>query len=494
MNIPFLDRFLQRHAQVPEGYNPIDSQVRKAYNRFRPEGAKPFFCYVPFTSLTFSFSGQVFACSYNRRVLLGRYPKNTIRQIWEGEEANKLRNHLRYNDLNYGCEHCKYFVDKGKFSNLKPLVFDKYAKKYQEKFPLVMEFELANTCNLECQMCIGEVSSSIRKNRDKLPPIRSPYGNTFVSQLREFIPYLKEAKFYGGEPFLIPIYFKIWDAIYELKPDMNLFVITNGSTWNENVEKVLYRARFDVAVSIDALDKTKLEKIRKNINLEVLLENIEKFNQYCRKRGTYMSLSFTVQKENWEELPKVIEYCNRLQAHIFVSYLETPVQFSVADMSVEELEHIRRELENYQLPESKSYEKYNKRCFTDFLHYLDTHIANAKTKSYSEYRYAYLDKPETKPAREIKRMDDPVGEWKKRVTEYLKNNKSEEQLPELAEIEKRVDSLRAALPVDKQAFLDILLANEFPQIWVSHMLKNDNEILLEQMQEELKRPIYEVLI
>lgn len=483
-----IHRFLFPRHQVPEGYSPLEPQVHKAYNRFRPHGAKPFFCYVPFTSLTFSFSGQVFACSYNRRVLLGRYPKNSIREIWESAEALKLREHMRYNDLNYGCEHCKYFVDRGKFSNLKPLVFDRYAKKYQEKYPLVMEFELSNTCNLECQMCTGEVSSSIRKNRDKLPPIHSPYDDAFLEQLREFIPYMEEAKFYGGEPFLIPIYFKIWESIHALKPDMRLFVITNGSTWNEKVKATLERGHFDVAVSIDALDKQKLEKIRKNIVLETLQENIARFNEYCRRKGTYLSLSFTVQKENWDELPRMINYCNSLQAHIFVSYLETPVHFSVADLPVEELRHMRAELAKFTFPSAKLYEANNNRCYNDFLHYLDGHIADAESKTYVEYRYGYANtgnngQPvEYKPLREIRRRPHARETWEKNLRTYLGMENENAELPEFTRLSSRLEVLRNGLPATEQHNLDLLLADEAPEIWVENMRKETDEELAWQIR------------
>ena len=98
-------------------YKPLNSSQYLAYNRFRPEGAKPIFCYLPFNSLTFSMSGNVYVCNYNKNILLGRYPENSIAEIWNSEKAQRLREHMRNNDLEYGCNHCKFYFDKGKFSN-----------------------------------------------------------------------------------------------------------------------------------------------------------------------------------------------------------------------------------------------------------------------------------------------------------------------------------------------------------------------------------------
>lgn len=377
-----------RHeASKKAGYNVLDLQQYRRYNSSRPLGAKPVFCYVPFNSLTFSFQGKVFACSYNRSVQLGQYPDQSIDQIWNSDEARQLRTHMRNNDLDYGCQHCRYFFEKGKFSNLKPLVFDKYYKNTAANFPQVMEFELSNECNLECQMCVGEVSSRIRKNRDKLPPIPMPYDDNFLEQLTKYIPHLKEAKFYGGEPFLISIYYKIWDLIKLHNPKLPLFVITNGSHWNPKIEKLINDLDFDIAVSIDAVDKDIVEGIRKNIQHEKLMQNIRRFSEVCRRKGKYLSLSFTVQKDNWKELPRVIELCNEVDAFIFVSYLERPRQFSIAEYSTSELQEVLAYMKTISLPQNSQKERHNYRCFEDFKNFIQTYIENPEEKRYHEYRF-----------------------------------------------------------------------------------------------------------
>ncbi len=381
---------------IENGYNPIDRKLYKSYNRFRPEGAKPIFCYLPFSSLTFSFNGSVHVCGYNRDVLLGRYPENTIDEIWQGEEARKLREYMFNNDLDYGCRHCKFFLEKEKFSNLRPLVFDKYYENTAANFPTVFEFELSNECNLECQMCSGEVSSMIRKNRDKLPPLPTPYDDAFVEQLASYIPFLKEAKFYGGEPFLIPIYYKIWDKVKEINPKLELFTITNGTHWNSKIEKLVTELNFDLAVSIDAFDKEKLERIRKNVVYEKLMENIKRFSEICNRKGKHLSLSFTVQKDNWEQLPLVINLCNDVNAFIYVSYLERPVEFSIADLAKVELQKIRDYMESISLPRFSSKERHNYKCFEDFKNYLDKYIANKEEKRYGEYEFKKSKKQNSK--------------------------------------------------------------------------------------------------
>jgi radical SAM protein with 4Fe4S-binding SPASM domain len=368
------------------GFEPLDRKRFREYNRFRPGGALPIFCYLPFNSMTFSMSGRVYVCSYNKNILLGRYPEQTIEQIWHGEEAVKLREHMRHNDLSYGCGHCKFYFDKGKFTNLRPPSFDRYSEHTVADTPRVLEFELSNECNLECQMCNGNVSSSIRKRRDGLPPLHNPYDDAFLEQLRPYLSNVKEAKFYGGEPFLIPMYFRIWEMIAELNPTCELFVITNGTHWNPRIEALVLNLNMDVAISIDSLQRERLEKIRKNAKMDVLMQNISRFNAILRPKGKHLSLSFTVQQENWQELPDFVRYCNSIEASVYVSYLDSPKEYAIAELPKQELELIHQRLSAENLPKETGLQRHNACCLEDFIAYVQRYIKREDEPQYDDYR------------------------------------------------------------------------------------------------------------
>jgi MoaA/NifB/PqqE/SkfB family radical SAM enzyme len=390
-------------------YQTINEEIYKGYNRFRPDGPKPLFCYVPFNNMSFSFEGRVLACAYNQKVELGHYPQSTIADMWfNSESGNKLREHMQHNDLSYGCKHCLYFFNNRKFSGLKPLVFDKYSEIQDINYPKVLEFELSNTCNLECVMCNGKVSSSIRSNRDKLPPIPAVYDDEFVSQLKEFIPHIKEAKFYGGEPFLIPIYHKIWELILTLNPKTKIFVITNGTTLNSRIKDLLNRGDFDIAVSMDSTEKEQLESIRLNTKHEVVIENIQYLNSYCQKRNKSLVISFTLMRINWKEIIKIIRFCNTLNAVLYVSYLKTPPQFAVWNLDTEYLMKMLTELRGEKFPENNYPQKNNKRCYDDLITYLESCAAANRSRPTEEIIPFEIKTPD------LPKINQPVVERAKR--------------------------------------------------------------------------------
>ena len=183
---------------------------RSDYNALRPASKHGSFCYAPMNNIYFSWEGKAIACCFNQDFILGRYPEQSIREIWESQKANELREALENYDLSKGCNVCLSDVQEKRFEASNALRFDGFESKL---FPVMMEFQLSNTCNLQCVMCNGHLSSSIRKHRDKLPPLPQVYDANFVAQLKEFIPHLEHTTFSGGEPFLINIYFDIWDKM-----------------------------------------------------------------------------------------------------------------------------------------------------------------------------------------------------------------------------------------------------------------------------------------
>ena len=66
---------------------------------------KPF-CYAPFGSLYFYQNGDVVACCQNRMNVLGKYPENSVKEIWQGDKIKELRRYMLDQDLSKGCFSC----------------------------------------------------------------------------------------------------------------------------------------------------------------------------------------------------------------------------------------------------------------------------------------------------------------------------------------------------------------------------------------------------
>jgi radical SAM protein with 4Fe4S-binding SPASM domain len=189
----------------------------REYNAARHGKRHTALCYAPATNMYFSQTGEVGVCCHNMEFSVGRYPAQTLKEIWNSDAAKAMREDMRQYKLGKGCEICEADLLNKSFEEVRARHFDHIPRRAD--YPTQMEFLLTNTCNLECVMCKGEFSSSIRQNREKLPPIKNVYDDAFLEQLKEFIPYLHETRFSGsGEAFLIDVNYKIWELIIALNP------------------------------------------------------------------------------------------------------------------------------------------------------------------------------------------------------------------------------------------------------------------------------------
>jgi MoaA/NifB/PqqE/SkfB family radical SAM enzyme len=304
------------------------------YNNSRITKNKVALCHAPFNSMYFNVHGEVGPCwlTLDNK---DKYPDKSIRDIWFGDKFSKLREELK-TTMGHQCITCRKNIESGNYISVLSKLYD---HSYEiGSYPSMMEFELSNRCNLECIMCKGDLSSTIRKLRDELPELSIPYDDKFVEQLEEFIPHLEEAKFLGGEPFLIDIYYKIWQVIEKLNPSIKITVTTNGTAFTKKIEDLLNSLHFSIIISIDSFNKITYNKIRLRGDFEKVMENFEKFREYTHKKKSYFGVSINPLRENWHEIHDYVNFCNQKNASVWFNTVVYPHETALWSMPAEKLE------------------------------------------------------------------------------------------------------------------------------------------------------------
>lgn len=364
-------------AQSPaKAYHSVSAELVHEYAVQRAPDKRKVLCYAPFTNLYFGRQGNVLSCCHNRKHIIGTYPQQTIAEIWNGSKLKELRDYVQNNDLTSGCHVCKWDLEQRSFGDVKALHFD--SLPVLEHFPTMMEFELDNTCNLECSMCSGEFSSSIRKNRDHKPPIQSVYDADFADQLDPFIPHIETARFSGGEPFLIDIYYTIWEKFVTLNPDCLLSVQTNGTVLNNRVKNVLERGRFEIGISLDGLQASTFEGIRVNARFDKVMENLEYFADYCRRKNTSFRISVCAMRENWEEIPHYIAFCQKYGAYLQIHNVWFPPASALWNLDPDKLEKIHDYLLSFRFEKDSVMQRQNVRHYDSFTAQVGSWLVKAR--------------------------------------------------------------------------------------------------------------------
>ena len=366
-----------------------DTTVIKGYAGSRAGTYKDIICHAPFVNLNFEQNGNVRACCYNTQHILGQWPQQSIQQIWHGQSAAQLRNYIKENNLGGGCMECGKMLQAGNYQGVRAKYYDEFAPdtlstrfNYIKQsvtgkvpYPKVMEFELSNTCNLECVMCNGYFSSSIRKNREHLAPIISPYNEKFVDELDEFIPHLTDAKFLGGEPFMIDIYLTIWERIRKINPNIRIHITTNGTFLNNRIKDLLEGLQAGIILSIDSVNKETYPKIRVNGSYDKVMENLAYFQDYTRRKNTFLSMAACPITYNWQELPQMLAFCIERNITLYFNAVFSPSNLSLRDQAPAYLQQVISYLHdnpapvisgNARTPGNLSIQAYND--FTNLLH------------------------------------------------------------------------------------------------------------------------------
>lgn len=180
-----------------------------------------------------------------------------------------------------------------------------------------LDIRFGNICNLKCRMCGLALSSSwfdeeveFKKLDGGEPPTQKFIHVDMYDELENYLPYVEQVYFAGGEPMLYPEHFKILKKLIELnKTDVKLKYNTNLSTlhykgesvvdlWNHFTNKVI------VGASVDAKGK-EVEYIRTGSTWKTLEKNLDLLssmdNVVVWPSTTVGLLNIHVLPEFWDE-------------------------------------------------------------------------------------------------------------------------------------------------------------------------------------------------
>jgi MoaA/NifB/PqqE/SkfB family radical SAM enzyme len=356
----------------------------------RAQGLPPGTSACPAASINLHFSqlGVVTACCFNRRQVLGIYPQDSVEEIWRGKPIQELRDALARHDLSMGCEKCQQQIEARDFGGSHAVYYSKYATVTGVKrkelglepqgdlaatpMPMRLEFNIHNSCNLQCIMCHGLASSAIRTRREGLPAMANPYDEAFVDQLEPFFPYVVEADFMGGEPFLIPVYISLWERIARTNPRMQVVILTNGTTLSDRIRELLERINCLMHVSIDSVFKQTYETIRRGASYDEVMAHCDYYGDLMRARGRSLCFRFCPMRINWREIPQTVEYCSDRDIALMYNQLDSPLNLSLHTLPKPELQTVVSYLRKHAPKRnSTGVEQYNAQQYKELIQRLE---------------------------------------------------------------------------------------------------------------------------
>lgn len=359
MKIPGVFPFKQK-------YHPVDEEIIREYNNIRTIEQRKYLCHAPFKSMTFFHTGYVLVCWYNKLFPIGKYPNDSVHDIWFTGRAEKLRKFILHNDLSYGCADCRKNLTNRDFYAAGAWRYD-FLPEITDNYPVSVDFQISSTCNLQCIMCSGELSSNVRINREKKELYKNPYDDDFFRQIEPFIPHLKDASFSGGEPFIANEFFRIWDMQIALNPGVRNSVTTNGNILNEKVWSYLDALSFNISLSLDAITEETYRKIRVKGDFNKVISNMMKYVDYTTKKGTEFAVKICVIRQNWHEIPKLADFLNEKNISFLFNSVFFPPYCSLWNLDSKKLKEIIACWKEHQLSDDTFIRKQNAERYYDLV-------------------------------------------------------------------------------------------------------------------------------
>ncbi len=354
----------------------LTSEKLKDYKRTFDIAKVKRICNAPYTALYFTPEGYIKACcAQSNHYAFGKYPDISILKALKSKNRKTLQKKIRKNDFSFGCNSCFSDISSG---NYEAAMLTQYINKKRNKWPEVLDFELSHYCNLDCIMC--DLHTHNYHN--------NVYDEAFINSLQAYLKHASASRFFGGEPFLIPIYREIWDIIKQVNPEMQVHIQSNGTICDKSVENLLKELNVFLGISIDAMHKPLFERIRKKASFDKVMDNIHKFEKIMKSQAKAINYSFCPMRINWQEIPQFIDFVNKNHGIVFFNTVNTPHYLTLKRLSTRKLKHIisflsGEDIQSYGNPNAQ-------RNFQKLNHFIKFLNSIMETHAEAEKKYDYI--------------------------------------------------------------------------------------------------------
>jgi MoaA/NifB/PqqE/SkfB family radical SAM enzyme len=290
-------------------------------------------CRAPHTSLHVDQFGDVRPCCQSARVL-GNVSDTSLTQIWRGPELAELRAAVDRHDLSLGCEHCAW-AGRDRRSETYAARYDHDRLPTPDEGPVRLELAPSNSCNLQCTMCNGDWSSSIRLHREGRPALPRRFGDEQVAQVAALAAGLDELHLFGGEPLLMAEAVRLLEVAAE--HELRCVITTNGTVLTPRVEALIDRPGVDLVVSVDGTSPEVYEAIRVGASWSQLLAHLDRFQELAASHGNRVDLAHCLITSNWHEFADHLRWAARRRLEVYVNDVLSPVELSLHHLTPPEL-------------------------------------------------------------------------------------------------------------------------------------------------------------
>ena len=298
------------------------------------------FCALPFGHTAVKTNGDFSVCCIHQTPAEHRVNINNdcFKQWNQSSYLHEVRTAFRNNEQHPGCSVC-WHKERHSGSSLRTHVQREYeilGVTDQTEFPIDIEVQVGNLCNLKCLMCNEQESSAILAENIQLGINQYQQGDfawkdSAFANLQELIntsPRILRIR--GGEPFYNKA---LLDIIEKLSPEAcsrtMLQITTNCTQWNDRWALALSKFRLvRLMFSVDATEDL-YEYIRYGSKWNDTTTNIQ---QMIQQPNVKALVHCVVQNLNILEIGKLVKWAEEQHLHLQLDQLTEPDWLSITNL------------------------------------------------------------------------------------------------------------------------------------------------------------------
>ena len=175
--------------------------------------------------------------------------------------------------------------------------------------PYAISWNTTYRCNLRCNHCYLDTNALTRQSVNELS---TQEGFLLIDQMAELNPNLLLI-LTGGEPLLRKDIYEL--TCYASQKGMMIVLGTNGNLINDdNAKRLKESGVAGLGISLDSIVPEKHDKFR---GFSGAWDDTINGIEACRRQGVEFQIQTTVTRENFNEIPRIIEFSYDLGAKVF---------------------------------------------------------------------------------------------------------------------------------------------------------------------------------
>lgn len=193
-------------------------------------------------------------------------------------------------------------------SGLRSLFYKKGFKEMNYK-PYAISWNTTYRCNLRCSHCYLDTNALTKQSASELS---TREGFQLIDQMAELNPNLLLI-LTGGEPLLRKDIYDL--ASHASRTGMMVVVGTNGNMIDDDIAKRLKESGVTgIGISLDSIAPGRHDAFR---GIPGAWDDTLNGIEACRRQGIEFQIQTTVTRENFHEIPDIIEFSSNLGARVF---------------------------------------------------------------------------------------------------------------------------------------------------------------------------------